>query len=51
VIAFAAWCGFDAPPGPDWRPTGERFVEPTSGEMLEVWFRAASGERAYVRRP
>ena len=40
----------DAPPGPDWRPTGERFVDPTSGEMLEVWFHSASGERAYVRR-
>jgi len=41
----------DAPPGRDWRPTGERFVDPTSGEMLEVWFHVASGERAYVRRP
>lgn len=39
----------DAPPGPDWRPTGERFVDPTSGEMLEVWFHPASGERAYVQ--
>lgn len=39
----------DAPPGPDWRPTGERFVDPTSGERLEVWFHPASGERAYVQ--
>jgi len=39
----------DAPPGPDWRPTGERFVDPASGETLDVWFHAPSGERAYVR--
>jgi hypothetical protein len=39
----------DAPPGPGWTPTGERFVDPTSGETLDVWFHAGSGERAYVR--
>ncbi len=39
----------DAPPGPDWRPTGERFVDPTSGETLDVWQSPASGERAYLR--
>jgi hypothetical protein len=39
----------DAPPGPDWKPTGERFVDPTSGEALEVWIRPSNGERAYVR--
>jgi hypothetical protein len=39
----------DAPPGPDWQPTGERFIDPTSGETLEVWLQPRSGERAYVR--
>jgi hypothetical protein len=39
----------DAPPGPEWRATGERFVDPISGETLEVWRRPADGERAYVR--
>jgi hypothetical protein len=39
----------DAPPGPDWTMTGERFVDPTSGETLEVWQAPKSGERAYVR--
>jgi hypothetical protein len=39
----------DAPPGPEWKPTGERFVDPTSGETLDVWFHEPSGERAYVR--
>ncbi len=39
----------DAPPGPDWTLTGERFVDPVSGERLQVWFNPESGERAYVR--
>lgn len=39
----------DAPPGPDWQKTDERFVDPSSGETLEVWFHPTSGERAYVR--
>jgi hypothetical protein len=39
----------DAPPGRDWRFTGERFLDPPSGEMLEVWYCPRTGERAYVR--
>jgi hypothetical protein len=39
----------DAPPGPGWVRTEERFVDPSSGETLEVWFDPSSGERAYVR--
>jgi hypothetical protein len=39
----------DAPPRRDWNFTGERFVDPKSGETLEVWFCPRSGERAYVR--
>jgi hypothetical protein len=39
----------DAPPGPDWVRTNERFIDPTSGETLEVWQRPRDGERAYVR--
>src|SRR6202046_4943111 len=39
----------DAPPGPDWRFTGERFLDPPSGEMVEVWSCPRTGERAYVR--
>jgi hypothetical protein len=39
----------DAPPGRDWNFTGERFVDPKSGEMLEVWYSARNGELAYVR--
>jgi hypothetical protein len=39
----------DAPPGRDWSFTGERFLDPASGEMLEVWYCPRTGERAYVR--
>lgn len=41
----------DAPPGPDWVKTGERFIDPTSGEPVEVWFDPGSGKRSYVRTP
>lgn len=37
------------PAGPSWERTAERFVDPISGEMLEVWYRSRTGERAYVR--
>jgi hypothetical protein len=39
----------DAPPDGDWTFTGERFVDPNSGALVEVWWNARSGERAYVR--
>jgi hypothetical protein len=39
----------DVAPGPDWVKTEERFVDPASGETLDVWFHPESGERAYVR--
>ena len=39
----------DAPPGKDWNLTDERFVDPQSGELVEVWYRPRTGERAYVR--
>ena len=37
------------PTGPGWKRTEERFVDPTSGELLVVWHCARTGERAYVR--
>jgi hypothetical protein len=39
----------DAPPGRDWIFTGERFLDPQTGVMLEVWYSPRTGERAYVR--
>ena len=31
-----------------WRPTGEKFIDPASGKLVEVWFDPATGERKYV---
>ena len=31
-----------------WESTGERFVDPTSGKLVEVRFNPTSGERDYV---
>ena len=39
----------DDVPGPDWQPTGERFLDPSSGMPVEVYFQPATGKRAYVR--
>ena len=38
------------PPGARWERTGERFVDPTSGETMEVHYDRASGERRYLRQ-
>jgi hypothetical protein len=39
----------DDRPGPDWQPTGERFVDPNTGVPVEVYFQPATGKRVYVR--
>lgn len=35
-------------PDPRWQDTGERFVDPGSGELTAVYFDPASSERHYV---
>jgi len=30
-----------------WQPTGERFVDPTTGRLMEVSYNTATGERDY----
>ena len=35
------------PPSARWEPTGERFEDPVSGEVMEVLYDPASGERRY----
>jgi hypothetical protein len=37
-----------ARPGPGWRETGERFVDPVSGRPVTVYEKTATGERRYV---
>jgi hypothetical protein len=38
-------------PGPRFRPTDERFVDPTTGVRMRVWLDARTGERRYVADP
>jgi hypothetical protein len=35
-------------PGPEWRKTDERFVDPETGKLVTVYFHPASGERRYI---
>ena len=30
-------------------PTGERFIDPETGVLMEVWYDAGTGERTYVK--
>jgi hypothetical protein len=34
--------------GWEWQDTGERFVDPSSGQVMEVRYNATTGERDYV---
>ena len=36
-------------PGAGWTKTGERFVDPGSGETVDVFYHPTSGERRYVK--
>jgi hypothetical protein len=38
----------EAPPGPDWADTGERFRDPRTGREVRVFSQPATGRRAYV---
>jgi len=38
-------------PQPDWLPTTERFVDPTTDRVMRVWVDAAGGSRHYVVEP
>jgi hypothetical protein len=38
----------DRPRSANWRPTGEKFIDPATGKPVEVWFDPKSGERRYV---
>lgn len=37
-------------PDSRWEATGERFVDPTSGKHVDVYYDPSSGERRYVER-
>jgi hypothetical protein len=39
----------NAPPGPDWEATAEKFIDPSTGQPLTVYVQRATGKRAYVK--
>jgi hypothetical protein len=40
----------EEPPKGDWEQTGEQFIDPSSGDPVEVMFNPRTGERRYVHR-
>ncbi len=47
-VVFERWRYTPPPPRiGNWRPTGERFLDPGSGKMVEVYFNRETGERHY----
>ena len=38
----------DARPVTRWEPTGERFEDPQTGQIMQVYYDPASGQRRYV---
>lgn len=36
-------------PGPDWQPTGERYLDPSTDAPIAVYFQPTTGKRVYVR--
>ena len=36
--------------GPDWVATSERFLDPTSGKVVAVFYQPTTGERSYIAR-
>ena len=50
-VAYERWRykgNLARPPGAAFKPTGERFVDPGTGQLVEVYYNQASGERSYV---
>ena len=47
-VAFERWRYTPPPPRiGNWRSTGERFLDPVSNKMVEVYFNPETGERHY----
>ncbi len=38
------------PPGSGWERTEESFKDPSTGEILDVWYNPRDGQRRYVTR-
>lgn len=51
AVLFERWRYQKPPPGAEhgnWQKTGEQFIDPESGQPMEVLYDPASGERRYV---
>jgi hypothetical protein len=51
AVLFERWRYQRAGERPDgeWRSTGERFLDPTTNDPVEVFFNPRTGERRYVK--
>jgi hypothetical protein len=49
VLVFERWRYRGPAGGGRWRATDERFEDPESGEVIEVQFDPATGQRRYVK--
>ena len=50
-IAYERWRykgNLARPPSAAFKPTGERFIDPGTGQLVEVYYDQASGKRSYV---
>ena len=50
-VAFERWrysATRSTRPGAGWESTGERFIDPESGRLVEVYYQPATGKRRYV---
>ncbi len=50
-VAFERWrygATHSIRPGAGWESTGERFIDPESGRLVEVYYEPATGKRRYL---
>ena len=50
-VAYERWrykSNLARPPSAAFKPTGERFIDPGTGQLVEVYYDEASGKRSYV---
>jgi hypothetical protein len=54
IVLFGMLCErwryrrIEEPPKGDWQRTGEQFIDPSTGDAVEVMFDPRTGERRYV---
>ncbi|SPE27563.1 conserved exported hypothetical protein [Burkholderiales bacterium] len=53
AVLFERWrySGASATSKDAWQPTSERFVDPESGQPMQVWYNPSTGQRRYQALP